>query len=392
MSQRRAFIIVLDSLGIGAAADAPDADRGANTLGHIAAHRPLAIPHLCSLGLNEALRLSCGQYGAHLPVFNSFEGVYAYGVEQSAGKDTPSGHWEIAGLPVFQDWGYFSDGFPTVLIDEWVKQANLSGVLGLCHASGTEILATLGEEHCRTGKPIVYTSADSVFQVAAHETHFGLDRLYEICSIARQLVDPYRIGRVIARPFMGESSATFKRTGNRRDLVTLPFEPTLLDRVKDAGHDVYAIGKVADIFGHRGVTHTLKASNNEETFHALLACMDKAPSQALVFANFNDFDTLYGHRRDVEGYARALEVFDAQLPQIIAKLRSGDICIITADHGCDPTWIGSDHTREHVPILVFGPEVRALECASPRHMADMGQVVASHLGLNPLLPYGCAFL
>lgn len=391
MSQRRAFILVLDSLGIGSSADAPLMDRGANTFAHIAAHRPLAIPHLCSLGLNEALRFSCGEYGAHLPVLDTFKGTYTYGIERSAGKDTPSGHWEMAGLPVMEDWGYFTDGFPASLIDAWVEKAKLPGVLGLCHASGTEIITALGEEHCRTGKPIVYTSADSVFQVAAHETHFGLDRLYKICELARELVNPYRIGRVIARPFVGDASATFKRTGRRRDLVTPPFDQTLLDRVKSSGHHVYAIGKVSDIFAHQGVTHAVKASNNEETFQALLRCMDEAQSHDLVFANFNDFDTLYGHRRDVEGYAKALEAFDAQLPQIMAKMRPGDMCIITADHGCDPTWVGSDHTREHVPILVFGPEVPALGLSKGRLMADIGQTMAAHLTLNPLMSYGCAF-
>jgi phosphopentomutase len=388
---RRAFILVLDSFGIGSAQDASAADQGANTLLHIAHHRPLKIPHLCQLGLNEALKLSCDAYAEALPILEDLNGAYGYAVEQSAGKDTPSGHWEMAGLPVLNDWGYFNEGFSSALIEEFISAANLPGVLGLCHASGTEIIERLGEEHIRTGKPIVYTSADSVFQIAAHEQYFGLHRLYEICEIARELVDAYRIGRVIARPFVGEAATGFVRTGNRHDLVTPPFAETLLDKVKQSGRHVYAIGKISDIFANQGVTHPVKASNNDESFRALLACADQAVSGDLVFVNFNDFDTLYGHRRNVAGYASALEQFDKQLPDFLRQLRPGDLAVISADHGCDPTWPGSDHTREHVPVLAFGPGIPSLSLGRRESFADIGQTIAAHLGLQSLA-HGQAFL
>lgn len=396
----RAFIIILDSFGIGCSKDASEFDQGANTLGHIAddisQSSPLNLPNLCQLGLNQALKLSSGEYGKNLPVLapEKISGAYGYAIEQSAGKDTPSGHWEIAGLPVLEDWGYFvgdAPCFPQELINEFIQQANIPGVLGECHASGTEILKLLGEEHIKTGKPIVYTSADSVFQIAAHETSFGLERLYELCEIARKLVDKYRIGRVIARPFMGESADSFKRTENRRDLATPPFGETLLDKIKNNDKQVLAIGKISDIFAGVGITQKIKAGNNQAGFAELLNSSELAQSGDLVFVNLNDFDSLYGHRRDVAGYAKALESFDQQLPEFINKLQPGDLAIIAADHGCDPTWPGSDHTREHIPVLAFGPEVKPVSIGARNSFADIGQTIAEHLGVEKLL-FGDSFL
>lgn len=391
----RAFIIVLDSFGIGSAKDASEFDQGANTLAHIAKSRKgeLHLPHLSQLGLNEALKLSSGEYAIGLPALKEFNGAYGYAVERSAGKDTPSGHWEMCGLPVLEDWGYFNNSypcFPKKLTDALISAASLPGVLGNCHASGTEIIKALGEEHIQTGKPIVYTSADSVFQIAAHEKYFGLDKLLDLCDIARKLVDPYRIGRVIARPFVGEGAEGFIRTGNRRDLSVPPFEETLLDKVKAKGNEVIAIGKISDIFAKQGVTKKIKATNNQEGFDALLAQARLAQSGDFIFVNLNDFDSLYGHRRDPVGYAMALEEFDRRLPEFTNLLREGDLAIISADHGCDPTWKGTDHTREHIPVLAFGPGVRAVSIGERLSFADIGQSIAEHLSLEAL-NYGDSF-
>jgi len=391
--KKRAFIIVLDSFGIGSSADASWEDRGANTFLHIAENYFLDIPNLCKLGIHEALKLSCGEYLKSLPRLSQFLGSYGYAVEKSAGKDTPSGHWEMAGLPVLEDWGYFREKyhtFPETLLHEFITQAEIAGVLGNCHASGTEILVELGEEHIRTSKPIVYASADSVFQIAAHEKYFGLERLYELCSIARELVDPYRIGRVIARPFIGESASTFQRTTHRRDFAIPPFGPTLLDRVVEAGGQVFAIGKINDIFSGKGVTKKLSGATNEESFTSLMLAQKEAKSGDLVFANFNDFDTLYGHRRNEVGYAKALEAFDRQLPEFIAGMQEGDMAVITADHGCDPTWHGTDHTREHVPILCFGPNLPIESLGKRESFSDIAETVAAHLAL-PILGVGKNF-
>jgi phosphopentomutase len=396
----RAVIIVLDSVGIGAAEDAAAfGDQGADTLGHIAeacaAGRgdrdrlragPLRLPNLDRLGLGRAAAASRGAALPPLGHDGPPEGWWGYGVELSKGKDTPSGHWEIAGVPVPFAWGYFPDtvpAFPKALTDALIREAKLPGILGNKHASGTEIIAELGEEHVRTGKPICYTSADSVFQIAAHEKAFGLGRLYEVCEIARRLVDPLNVGRVIARPFVGNDRTDFKRTANRRDYAVPPPEPTLLDRAAADGRRVIAIGKIGDIFAHRGITEVMKAPNDQALFDALLAALDKAGDGDLVFANFVDFDTLYGHRRDVAGYAAALEAFDRRLPELTARLRPGDLVVITADHGNDPTFRGTDHTREHVPILAFGPGIGAGTIGRRATLADIGETVAAHLGLAP---------
>jgi phosphopentomutase len=393
---RRAFVLVMDSFGIGASADAADyGDAGADTLGHIAAHcaegripgrGALRLPHLAHLGLIEAAARSSGRYPAGGEKLEP-TAAWGYAAERSLGKDTPSGHWEMAGCPVLFEWGYFprtAPVFPPPLIEALIAEADLPGVLGGCHASGTAIIDELGEEHCRSGKPILYTSADSVFQIAAHEGTFGLDRLYRLCDIARRLVDPYRIGRVIARPFVG-TPGSFRRTHHRRDLAVTPPGPTLLDHVADAHGIVISIGKIGDIFAHRATGDEIKADGNDGVFDAVFDTAKSAAPGTLVLANFVDFDTLHGHRRDVAGYAAALEAFDARLPVFKALLRSGDVAVITADHGCDPTWQGSDHTREHVPVLAFGPEIAARELGGRSTFADIGQSLARWLGVRPLV-------
>lgn len=403
----RAIIAVLDSLGVGSSPDAAQfGDEGACTLGHIAARcaagaadvagvrrGPLDIPNLTRLGLARVTHAASGLSDG-LDLRCEPRAAYGYAAEVSHGKDTPSGHWEMMGLPVEFDWGYFPTQvpcFPRPLIEALVKRARLPGVLGERHASGTEIVTELGEEHIRTGKPIVYTSADSVFQIAAHEGHFGLERLYETCQIAHELVREYRICRVIARPFVGEKSTDFRRTTHRRDYTTRPHAPTLLSLYAGRGHPVIAIGKVADIFAQDGITMSVKAGGNAEIFAALLSQLEQAPNDAIIFANFVDFDTLYGHRRDVAGYAAALEEFDRRLPEVESRLRRTDLAVLTADHGCDPTWQGSDHTREHIPVLAFGPAVTPGFFGGRNSFADIGQSIAAHLGLEPLAA-GVSFL
>jgi len=397
----RAFVLVLDSFGIGSA---PDADRfgdvGADTLGHIASacvaaeRGPLRLPNMIGFGLGEAYKLAGGgELPAGFEVHGALHGAYGAAREISNGKDTPSGHWEMMGVPVRFDWGYFPHeipSFPDVLTDALIRRCGLTGVLGNCHASGTEIIADLGDEHVSSGKPIVYTSADSVFQIAAHEDTFGLDRLYEVCEAARDLVDSYNIGRVIARPFVGQNG-TYKRTANRKDYSVLPPAPTLLDRLKDHGADVIAIGKIGDIFAHQGTTQEIKADGNMALFDETIKAAKTARNGSLIFTNFVDFDSLYGHRRDVFGYAAALEEFDQRLPELMSQLKPEDIVILTADHGCDPTWKGTDHTREWVPILAFGASVQARSLGQRDTFADIAQTLARHLGLDPLAE-GHAFL
>ncbi|WP_259780081.1 phosphopentomutase [Aestuariispira ectoiniformans] len=398
---KRAIILVMDSFGVGAAPDA-DAfgDTGSDTLGHIAAacaagkadnslrRGPLHLPNLARLGLGLAAQKNTGSLPNGLGVAaDTVEGAYGFAAEVSKGKDTPSGHWEIAGLPVDFDWGFFPKtvpSFPEELVNDLVREADLPGILGNKHASGTTIIEELGEEHIRSGKPICYTSADSVFQIAAHETHFGLERLYEVCEIAKRLTEKLNVGRVIARPFIGESPADFKRTGNRRDYTVPPHADTLLDRLSAGGGEVISVGKISDIFAHKGITKKVKATGNMALFDATLEEMKTAGDNSLIFTNFVDFDSSYGHRRDVPGYAHALEEFDRRLPELEAMLQPGDLVLITADHGCDPTWQGSDHTRECVPVLFFGPAAKAGDLGKRDTFADMGQTIASHLGLQPL--------
>lgn len=404
--KRRTFILMMDSLGIGASPDAANFnDVGADTLGHIARecaqgranihrHGTLKLPNLNRLGLSHAYKIvhQCFPEGIHVHE----PPIAAYGAAQelSAGKDTPSGHWEMAGCPVLEQWGQFHDrenSFPPALLKELVHRAHLPGYLGNCHASGTTILQQLGEEHIRTGKPIFYTSADSVFQIACHEETFGLERLYHLCKIARELLDEYRIGRVIARPFIGHNSASFQRTGNRRDYAVPPPHNTLLDAFCEHHGQVIAIGKIADIYAHQGVTQTVKAHGMDALWQATFDAVSNADTQTLVFTNFVDFDSDYGHRRDVAGYARALETFDSRLPELINNMQASDRLILTADHGCDPTWSGTDHTREYVPVLYYSPVDEGKNLGIRSSFADIGQSIADYHGFSPLA-YGQSFL
>jgi phosphopentomutase len=374
----RALLIVLDSVGIGGARDAAAyGDEGADTVGHIAEAcargagdraglraGPLLLPHLAKLGLGLACEASTGRLpvdlAPDLAPAEALEGAFGYGVETSRGKDTPSGHWEIAGVPVDFDWGYFPNSqptFPPELTGALIDEFGLPGILGNRHASGTAIIDELGLLSTTSGKPICYTSVDSVFQIAAHERAFGLERLYALCQVARRLCDPYRIGRVIVRPFVGDAASGFTRTANRKDFATPPPRATLLDRLAEAGRAVVSVGKIGDIFAHRATGREIKAVGNMAMLTAAIGAFRTLPEGGLVFANLVDFDTDFGHRRDVAGYAAALEAFDARIPEISAVLGAEDICVITADHGNDPTFPGTDHTREHTPILCFGPKV-----------------------------------
>jgi phosphopentomutase len=395
----RALFAVLDSVGIGGAPDAAEfGDEGADTVGHIAdvcargdadneeRRGPLHLPNLVRLGLGEACQLASGRIPPGLEFDETPVGLFGSACEISKGKDTPSGHWELAGVPVPFDWGYFpgtAPCFPASLTDALCRRAQLDGILGDRHASGTDIIAELGADHMRSGRPICYTSADSVFQIAAHEETFGLEQLYRVCGIARELVDPLGIGRVIARPFVGSSPADFRRTGNRRDFSVPPPSPTLLDRATADGRDVATVGKVADIFAQSGTGRVFKANGNDALFDRTLEAWDTVADGGLLFVNFIDFDTLYGHRRDVAGYAKALEDLDCRLPQLLARLGHDDLLVITADHGCDPTWRGTDHTREQVPVLFWSPGWRG-GCVGRREtFADIGASVAAHLDVAP---------
>jgi len=403
----RAIICVLDSLGIGHSEDADRFDDvGADTLGHIAeacangdADRqgvrsgPLKLPNLYRLGLGVAAHASRGAPLAGYQAPESLEGVHGYAVEQSAGKDTPSGHWELAGLPVLEDWGYFPKqlpAFPQTLTQALIEDADLPGLLGNCHASGTDVLKEFGEAHMKSGKPICYTSADSVFQIAAHEDVIPPEHLYEICEIAFVLVSNFKIARVIARPFTGTEANNFKRTGNRRDFTVPPPGSTLLNAVETSGNTVISVGKIKDIFAGSGVSRTIKAEGNMALFDATLDALDQAGKGDLIFTNFVDFDMLYGHRRDVSGYANALEKLDERIPELEACLKPGDIVVLTADHGCDPTWPGTDHTREHVPIIAFGPGIGGQDIGQRASFADIGATLRHWLGL-PTTEYGTSW-
>lgn len=401
---KRAIILVMDSFGIGATEDAEKfGDAGSNTIGHIAKacaeadksrRGPLTLPQLSSLGLVHAARDACGEFPKGMTSAMPIIGAYGYAKELSSGKDTPSGHWEMAGVPVLFDWGYFSNeknSFPQKVLDELIEKANLPGIIGNCHSSGTAILEALGEEHMKTGKPIVYTSADSVFQIACHEETFGLERLLEVCKIAREILTPYNIGRVIARPFIGDDPGDFQRTGNRRDFSVLPPAPTVLDKLVASGGEVISIGKIADIFAHQGITKKVKATGIPALFEATREALLEANDRSIVFTNFVDFDSSFGHRRDVFGYADALEQLDALLPNLLYYMNDGDLLIITADHGCDPTWPGTDHTREHIPVLVYSKNLKPCALGKRETFADIGQTVADYFDLQPM-DYGKSFL
>lgn len=400
---KRVFIMVLDSFGIGSTSDADKfGDVGANTLGHIAqwcaSHRknadgnyqPLSLPNLSQLGLGKAAEESCGVFPVGLDKDAKIIGSYGYAAEISSGKDTPSGHWEIAGVPVLFDWGYFHEkqnSFPAELLDNLVKKANLPGYLGNCHSSGTVVLDELGEEHMKTGKPIFYTSSDSVFQIACHEETFGLERLYQLCEIARQeLTDGgYNIGRVIARPFIGNKAGEFERTGNRHDYAVEPPSKTVLQKlVEEKQGEVVSIGKIADIYAHVGITKKIKATGIDALFDASLTEIKQAQDNTIVFTNFVNFDSDYGHRRNIQGYAEALELFDRRLPEMLALVKDDDLLIITADHGCDPSWKGSDHTREHIPVLMYSPNIAPKNLGLSPTFADIGQTIAHYFATSPM--------
>jgi phosphopentomutase len=401
----RAIILVLDSFGIGGAPDAAAyGDEGGDTFGHIAAacadgrgdraglrQGPLRLPHLDALGLGAAGLAATGTLAAGLSA-KPVRGVAAAAIETSKGKDTPSGHWEISGCPVPFEWGYFADtipSFPADLTAAIIREGKLPGILGDRHASGTGVIEEFGEESLRTGKPIFYTSVDSVLQIAAHEEQFGLQRLYDLCKICRKLVDPLMIGRVIARPFLGATKADFKRTPNRKDFAIPPPDGNIFDRCKTAGRPVISVGKIGDIFAHRNTGEERKGRSNDEHVSVMLESLERLPDGGFMFVNLVDFDTEYGHRRDVPGYAACLEAFDRRLPEIEAKLKPGDLLIITADHGNDPTWRGTDHTRECVPVLITGPGIVPAAAGRLSTFADIGASIARHLGLAAT-PFGRA--
>ncbi len=381
----RIVLVVLDSLGMG---EMPDAaawgDAGADTLGHICASRRVRLPNLQALGLGNVRPL------AGVPAVESPRGAYGRCALKSNGKDTTTGHWEMAGIILDEAFPTYPEGFPPDVIERFVREAGVPGVLGNYPASGTEIIKELGAEHVETGKPIVYTSADSVFQIAAHEEIIPVERLYEICEAARRILrGEHEVGRVIARPFIGTPGA-FERTENRHDYAVPPPRENLLVALNEAGLDVVCIGKIASIYDSLGATEDLKAKNNDQSIDQTIRALGR-DTRGLIFTNLVDFDMLYGHRRDVEGYARALEHFDARLPEIENAMRDGDLLILTADHGNDPTYRGTDHTREYVPLVCYGRRARAgANLGTRRSLADMGRTIAENFGLK--LAAGESFL
>lgn len=373
---KRVILIVLDSVGIGALPDAGDyGDAGANTLVHIAERvGGLALPQLAQLGLGNLDNILGIAPEKALGAFGKLK-------ERSMGKDTTTGHWELAGLELSKPFPTYPDGFPKEVIDAFVAAIG-SEVLGNVAASGTEIIEQLGSEHLLTQKPIVYTSADSVFQIAAHEEVISVERLYEIAKIARKiLVGAHAVGRVIARPFVGRPG-NFQRTKRRQDFSLEPPQETILDLIKEAGLEVMGVGKISNIFAHRGLTRSNHTATNMDSVDALLEFMDLEKA-GLIFANLVEFDMLYGHRNDVTGYAKALEEFDQRLPEIFQRMKTDDLLVITADHGCDPTHPGSDHTREYVPILMFSSQIKAnYDLQIRESFADLAASIAEMLGVT----------
>ena len=386
MKFNRICLIVLDSAGIGEMPDAADwGDAGADTLGNILKSRKVALPNMQQLGLGNIRKL------ADLPAVQDPIGAFGKCALMSNGKDTTTGHWEMAGIILKKAFPTYPGGFPPEIVDEFVSEAKVPGILGNVPASGTDIIKELGEEHVRTGKPIVYTSADSVFQIAAHEEIIPVKRLYEICQIARKILDgEHKVGRVIARPFLGTVADNFTRTENRHDYAVPPPNENLLPILKEKGLDVVCIGKIASIYDSVGVTEDLTAKNNEQTVDQTINAL-RAESRGLIFSNLVDFDMLYGHRRDTDGYAAALERFDARLPEIMDAMRDDDLLIMTADHGNDPTQPGSDHTREYAPLLVYGKSSQGgVDLGTRSSLADIGQTIAENFGVK--LKAGESFL
>ena len=378
MKFKRICLMVLDSAGIGEMPDAADwGDAGADTLGNILKSRQVDLPNMQRLGLGNIRALS------GLPPADDPTGSFGKCALRSNGKDTTTGHWEMAGIVLDKAFPTYPDGFPPPVVDAFLEQAKVPGILGNVPASGTEIIKELGEEHVRTGKPIVYTSADSVFQIAAHEEVIPLERLYEMCQIARKILDgEHKVGRVIARPFLGTLADNFARTENRHDYAVPPPNENLLPLLKNKGLDVVCIGKIASIYDSVGVTEDLTAKNNEQTVDQTINAL-RAESTGLIFSNLVDFDMLYGHRRDTEGYAKALERFDVRLPKILDAMEEDDLLIMTADHGNDPTKGGSDHTREYAPLLVYGKSAKAgVNLGTRNSLADIGKTIAENFGVH----------
>jgi phosphopentomutase len=425
-SMARAIIVVLDSFGVGYSDDAVTfGDVGANTFINITRDyvknraKIIQLPHLAALGLHElskqasspiiwqALEQEITKAGENFSEFyhQAEKGAFGYMNEISTGKDTPSGHWEMAGVPVLFDWDYFSNkqnSFSDELISSINNKTGFTGLLGNCHASGVDIINRLGNEHIKTGLPICYTSADSVFQVAAHEEYFGLDNLYRYCEQIRELLSDseLNIGRVIARPFTSrkqgidrssEQDREFSRTGNRRDYAVLPPAPTVLEKITQSGGQVVSVGKIADIFAHQGISRNIKATGIDALIDATIKQLQSSPDNSLIFTNLVNFDQDYGHRRDAIGYAQALESFDQRLPEIYAQMHKDDILFLTADHGCDPTWPGSDHTREYVPLLCYHQNITAVNLGQRTTFADLGQTLSALFKVEAM-DYGTSFL
>lgn len=417
----RAIIIVLDSFGVGYSTDAAKFDDvGANTFINIARHylkeknRVIQLPNLGALGLYELSKQSSNpniwksleheliKAGRSIDEFYTEVryGAFGYMNELSTGKDTPSGHWEMTGVPVLFDWDYFTaktNSFSTELTNSINHTTGFTGMLGNCHASGVDIIDALGRKHIETGLPICYTSADSVFQVAAHEEHFGLDNLYRYCEQVRSLLSEsdLNVGRVIARPFLGsdnneDDSGGYYRTGNRRDYSVLPPSPTVLNKIKNSGGQVISVGKIADIFANQGINQQYKANGINALIDVTLDCLKSAGNNSLIFTNLVNFDQDYGHRRDAVGYAQALESFDQRLPDLYSQMNEDDLLFLTADHGCDPTWHGNDHTREFVPLLCYHHNIKSVNLGRRATFADLGQTLSELFQLEPM-NYGTSF-
>ena len=381
----RITLIVLDGAGIGEMPDAPEwGDAGSDTFGHVLASRDVKLPNLRRYGLGNIRPLQS------VSPADKPEGSYGRCALRSNGKDTTTGHWEMAGIILEQAFPTYPNGFPPSVIDHFIRETGVPGILGNIPASGTEIIKDLGAEHVKTGKPIVYTSADSVFQIAAHETVIPLPQLYEMCETARRMLNgEHEVGRVIARPFLGEPGAFF-RTENRHDYAVPPPRENLLVALADEELDVVCIGKIASIYDSTGVTQELIAKNNKQSMDQTIAAL-RDNTRGLIFSNFVDFDMLYGHRRDTEGYARALEKFDERWPELEGAMREDDLVVLTADHGNDPTYRGTDHTREYAPLVVYGKKAKAgIDLGTRESLSDIGSTIAENFGLK--LKAGRSFL
>lgn len=385
---RRVCVVVLDGFGVGSLPDASDfQDEGANTFLHVWKHcKTLKLPQFRALGLFDTAQVEDS--------LSSENTIYSKMKETSAGKDTTTGHWEMMGLPVAQSFDVFANGFPADLLDDFLKQTGLSSYLGNKAASGTTIIEELGQQHLETGYPIVYTSADSVFQIAWHEELFGLERLYEICETTRKLINEsnYRVGRVIARPFVGRKPGEFRRTPNRKDYSLKPHGDTALSRLHQSNYSVIGIGKIPSIFDYVGISEEWKAKSDDEGIEATVQALRQETQEGLIFSNLNDLDMLYGHRRNPTGYGKQLERIDQGLQQICQSLREDDLLVVTSDHGNDPTFKGSDHTREYVPLLMTSGGFQKRLGLKPRDsFADLGESILENFGL-PLLGTGKSFL